>query len=389
MPSIDVRATPLRRYAVREDQRSWISSQSGDFDPRNAYSLAIDENLEVPNFSGKWLWTLKTLPKIKVFLWKCLHLSLPVKAVLAHRGIDGLGGCDSCTGAEESIIHVLRDCSTAKSFWECSSYPDSFKLSFSDDLEPWIKKNSFGSTMAAGKDYEWRNFFLLGLWNLWLQRNRRAFKQQPANPDLVKVVEMQTRELMYCVLEPNGGKDRQVRQVKWLKPAEGWQKLNIDGSFVSTSGLAGCGGLLRDSSGQWIVGFAESICVSSSIAAELWALREGLGLCLERGATAVEIQIDASAAISLVASNVNTNGDLSGLVDDCRDLLMRLPQVKLSHCFREANFCADALANLGAASSDLSIVFDSPPPVLDKLLLDDMLGSYRPRLCTLAAGHVS
>ena len=37
----------------------------------------------------------------------------------------------------------------------------------------------------------------------------------------------------------------------------------------------------------------------------------------------MEIELDASAAISLlVASNVNTNGDLSGLVDDCRELLL-------------------------------------------------------------------
>ena len=174
---------------------------------------------------------------------------------------------------------------------------------------------------------------------------------------------MQTYELMYCVLQPNVGKDRQLKQVQWLKLAEGWHKLNIDGSVVSTSGLSRCGGLLRDSAGQWVVGFAKSISVSSSIITELWALRDGLGLCLERGIFAVEIKLDASATISLVSSNVNTNGDLSGLVDDCRELLLRLPQVKLSHCFREENFCADALAKLGSASAVSSLVFDSPPPL--------------------------
>ncbi|KAK7849068.1 putative ribonuclease h protein [Quercus suber] len=122
---------------------------------------------------------------------------------------------------------------------------------------------------------------------------------------------MQTRELMYCVLEPNMGKDRCLRQVQWLKLADGWHKLNMDGSVVSSCGLVGCGGLLRDSAGQWVVGFAKSICSSSSIAAELWALREGLGLCLERGITAVEIELDATVAISLVSSNVNAKGDLS------------------------------------------------------------------------------
>ena len=171
---------------------------------------------------------------------------------------------------------------------------------------------------------------------------------------------MQAREFLYCVLEPTTGKDRQVRQVKWLKPTVGWFKLNTDGAVDTSRGKAGCGGLLRDSADQLIVGFAKIISASSSIAAELWALREGLGLCVERDCHVVEIELDVTAAISLVSSNVNTNGDLSGLVDDCRVLLLRLPQAKLSHCFREANFCADALAKWGSASDVLSFVFDSP-----------------------------
>ena len=154
---------------MREDHRSWISSLNGEFDPRNTYLLAIDENLEAPDFHGKWIWKLQTLPKIKIFLWKCLHMSLLVKAILIHRGIGGLGGYDSCTEVEESISHVLRDCLTAKIFWEHSSCLDSLKQSFSNDLESWIKKNALGSTKAPGKDYEWCDFFLLGIWNLWLQ----------------------------------------------------------------------------------------------------------------------------------------------------------------------------------------------------------------------------
>nr|POE61120.1 putative ribonuclease h protein [Quercus suber] len=380
-----VRAIPLRRFAEREDHRSWISSLNGEFDPKNAYLLAIDDNLETSDFHGKWIWKLQSLPKIKIFLWKCLHMSLPVKAILAYRGFGDLGGCDSCTELDESIIHVLRECPIAKNFWVQSSCPISLKQSFSDDLVTWIKKNALDSFKAHGKDYRWCNFFLLGLWNLWLQRNNKAFRHQSLNPNLVQVVEMQTRELMYCVLEPDTGKESILRQVQWLKPAVGWHKLNTDGSVVSSCGLAGCGGLLRDCAGQWIVGFAKSIVSSSSIAAELWALREGLGLCLDRGILAVEVELDASAAISLVTSNVKTNGDLSGLVDDCRELLMRLPQVKLVHCYREANFCADALAKLGSASINLSSVFVSPPPVILQFLYEDMLGFCRSRRCTTGA----
>uniref|UniRef100_A0A7N2LNI1 Uncharacterized protein n=1 Tax=Quercus lobata TaxID=97700 RepID=A0A7N2LNI1_QUELO len=56
---------------------------------------------------------------------------------------------------------------------------------------------------------------------------------------------MQTHELMYFVLELNTGKDKQLKQVKWLKPSAGWHKLNTDGSVVNTNGLSGCDGCLE------------------------------------------------------------------------------------------------------------------------------------------------
>ena len=87
-----------------------------------------------------------------------------------------------------------------------------------------------------------------------------------------------------------------------------------------------------------------------------------MGLCLENGTSAVEIELDSSTTISLVSNNLVLNGDLSSLVDDCRDLLRRLPRFKLSHCFREANFCANVLAKMGSASVELDAVFISPPP---------------------------
>ena len=134
--------------------------------------------------------------------------------------------------------------------------------------------------------------------------------------------------------------------------------------MVGSSGQSGCGGLLRDCSGQWVVGFAKSISVCSSIAAELWALREGLGLSLENEISAVEIELDSSTAISLVSNNLVSNGEVSGLVDDYREMLLWLPRFKLSHCFREANFCADVLAKMGSASAELAAIFVSPPSIV-------------------------
>ena len=173
--------------------------------------------------------------------------------------------------------------------------------------------------------------------------------------------------------------------VKWLKPLDGWWKLNTDGSFLGSSGFVGGGGLIRDSRGQCIGGFVKALAVSSSLAAELSALREGLLLCIDLQAQAVVVELDAIAVVLLISSNACTNGDFAILVDDCRDLLLQLPQVQILHCYREANACANALARLGSASLDVEFSFVTPHPMLFPFLESDMLGTYLPRLCSALA----
>ncbi|KAL0008432.1 hypothetical protein SO802_009934 [Lithocarpus litseifolius] len=134
-------------------------------------------------------------------------------------------------------------------------------------------------------------------------------------------------------------------------------------------------------------GICKSFCVSSSFIAELWALREGLDLCVELWAQVVEVEFDASATISLVASNINSNGDLSSLVDDCRELLLQRPQVQVSYCFKEANCYADVQARLGLAEEDVSLNFASPPPSsVVPLLFADVLRMFWSRLYPASAG---
>ena len=72
------------------------------------------------------------------------------------------------------------------------------------------------------------------------------FKQQAPNPNLLKCVEMQVREFMYCVAEPAAFKEQSLNAIKWVKPAVNWFKLNTYGSVISSTKLAGGGGLVRN-----------------------------------------------------------------------------------------------------------------------------------------------
>lgn len=101
----------------------------------------------------------------------------------------------------------------------------------------------------------------------------------------------------YFSAYPKKGKPHTViKQVQWDKPAVGWLKLNID------LGLAGGGGVIRDWSGRWIAGFSRNIGIASSLMAELWAIRDGLMLCVERNLDMVEIEMDAKAVVDMLGN---------------------------------------------------------------------------------------
>ena len=69
------------------------------------------------------------------------------------------------------------------------------------------------------------------------------------------------------------------------------------------------GGIIKDCHGEWISGFARSIGFTTSFAAEFWALRDGLMLCLSLGITAMEVEVDASSIVSLLANATETNSE--------------------------------------------------------------------------------
>uniref|UniRef100_A0A2N9HAG3 Uncharacterized protein n=1 Tax=Fagus sylvatica TaxID=28930 RepID=A0A2N9HAG3_FAGSY len=313
-------------------------------------------------------------------LWKCFHRSLPVKDVLFCRNIVESPVCDICQEESETILHVLRDCSISRRFWIETGISSRSSLFFDSECLDWLKTNACNHTKLTDKPFTWSNFFLFGIWHLWFQRNKCIFQHINPNPTLHCFVEKMVIEFSYCVL--GGFVDRISRhiQIIWEKPASNWSKLNSDGSFVHNIGIAGGGGLIRNSDGDWIMGYARNIGATSSEAAELWALRDGLTLCHQLQLTAVEVELDAKLIVNAITNNSCCHSALSPLIDDCRKLLSQLPQAKVLHCYREANFCADALAKMGTSLEQDFILYPLPPTHVN-LLDKDILGLFCNRLC--------
>ena len=103
---------------------------------------------------------------------------------------------------------------------------------------------------------------------------------------------------------------------------------------------------------------------------ELWALRNGLLLARDMGLNNLIIELDALSVVLLMINNT-PNLTLEPLLNDCRNLVREIPNKQITHIFREANQCANAMAKLGASCTTSFVVFLHPPPVVERILADD------------------
>lgn len=172
-----------------------------------------------------------------------------------------------------------------------------------------------------------------------------------------------------------------VRPIRWTRLELGWVKLNTNDSSLGNPGFAGGGGLIRDENGNWIVGFARKVEVTTCFLAKLWAIRDGLSLCHSHKFPAVEVEIDAKSIVDALCNPNYSNLFVSSLMDDCTCLVFQILWTRFRHCYCEANRCADALARKGGCQAADFVIFDSSPVDITSFLDFDFNGLYLNRLC--------
>ncbi|KAH0683486.1 hypothetical protein KY290_022104 [Solanum tuberosum] len=166
--------------------------------------------------------------------------------------------------------------------------------------------------------------------------------------------------------------------IRWIPLIQGY-KLNTDGSSIGNPGKSGTGGIIRDTKGEWIVGFVGNLHLANNIRAELTALIQGLKLALSRGLMPLEINTDCKELMNII---INDHPSYSNMLLDCRDLLRRLGSPQIHHSFRETNRVADALAREGSKTvqDNSFLCLDVPPLFVLDALEADKEGTFFVRL---------
>lgn len=93
------------------------------------------------------------------------------------------------------------------------------------------------------------------------------------------------------------------KQIRWEIPPKGWLKLNTNGSSLGNPRIVGGGGIVCNNDGAWVLGFSRHIGITSNFMVELWALRDGLILYIERNFHAAEIDMNAKALFNVLTDH--------------------------------------------------------------------------------------
>lgn len=90
-------------------------------------------------------------------------------------------------------------------------------------------------------------------------------------------------EMVRSVDEDGLNVSSQINHVGLDHPAARWVKVNVNAGMNCVISYVGVGGLMRDSSEAWMVGFKGWIGRTSMLSAEFWAIWHGLYLTWDRG----------------------------------------------------------------------------------------------------------
>ncbi|ESQ51250.1 hypothetical protein EUTSA_v10017605mg [Eutrema salsugineum] len=269
--------------------------------------MASTKEREVPRALRQYIWNLRTLPKVKQFLWRAAVEALPVGVELVRRGFQVDFGCKIC-GIRETITHVLRVCQFTREVWTLAllkAHPHLNSVLCLDFLAFIPSLMSLPPTGISATSLP-----IWICWNLWITRNHRLFADTAYT----------AREVISEALgEARAWKEAQS---SLQKPQASQATTTLPPPAIS---------VICNVDATW---HAES---------EAWALREALFSAIDVGFDEMQVRSDSQVLINLINSQ-ETHTEIYAIVNDLRQLVLSFSLISSHYVPRLNNVEADTLA---------------------------------------------
>ncbi|MBA0749485.1 hypothetical protein Gogos_003405 [Gossypium gossypioides] len=105
---------------------------------RSCFRLLLQQptSLSSRHEVSKQIWATRCPPKIKIALWKFVHIFVAARSCLYNRRVANKSSCLRCKVDHETVNHVLRFCAKARDVWVMMGYP--FVVSAQMDFHEWL-----------------------------------------------------------------------------------------------------------------------------------------------------------------------------------------------------------------------------------------------------------
>ncbi|XP_058781014.1 uncharacterized protein LOC131655124 [Vicia villosa] len=376
------------------DTLAWNANENGILTIKDAYKM-----LKKPSVSSNWSllpWDYDSAPSQSMLVWKIMHRKVSTDENLNLRGFLFPSMCSLCLCHEENTNHLFFNCSFAVNIWRWFSSQTQSHLvinSLDDCLQvlrrSWnpqslaVIKASMVCTFSQiwharnlarfeGKHLHWKNCITMIMARAKLVGSTTTRKSDNSIHNFFVLknfeVTIQPRVPKRCI------------DSLWFPPDVSWIKCNIDGAAAGSPFLAASGGLFRDNQANHIISFCTFLGTGSPLFAEFMAAIIAIEKAKEMLWSKLWIETDSLIVVNAFSNPSLVPWTIKTRWLNCWKHTLEI-DFRISHIFREANFCADILASIGLKSKSSSW-FNYVHKDIFKDYLLDKAGTPRPRLCS-------
>ena len=350
----EILAIPLR--SGMDDQPAWHLDPRGVFLVKSAYHLGTSirdasKNRDAssltttPSYSKKWnrFWTLDLPPKVRMFLWRLSHNSLPLRMNVKRKQVELDTRCPICMRLDEDGGHLFLKCKLVKHLWR-ELHLEDVRLELPKCAGPVAMFDLLWSLTRVRRD-----LVLILLWEWWNIRNKanHGGKMKPTEG-----VAYNIRRILDDF--QNGSLQTEKHDTMhtiagWSKPKEGFVKINFDASFHVEQGGGAWGCVMRSDQGDVIAACAGRMDhLTSALQAEATACNRAIEAASEMGINQAIFKSDSLSLVNAINSGERDLSSIGVLIREARSLCYAsFDAFEFTFCKRSCNSVAHSLAAFG------------------------------------------
>ncbi|KAE8784827.1 hypothetical protein D1007_41583 [Hordeum vulgare] len=270
--------------------------------------------------------------------------------------------CPICHAAVDTWRHALLDCNMMKSVWALrDDEDDSLLLVYGDETDdPRLWLHGLCNALSGDRFLT----VLTTLWAIWWARRRAIHEKEFQSPLSTHLfIQRYLAELRGLPAKNHqDGRPTRILRPRWIPPATGETKMNVDGAVAKSSNTGAIGVICR--SDQGVLLGASAVVIPGMIDPEVLeahACREAIALAEDMMISKVRIASDCLRVVNEMKEQAH-RGAHCMILNDIQGRMSSFRSCVFIHEYRKSNSEAHNLARM-ATTLDLGrhVWFDRPP----------------------------